>query len=317
MHSNELIVDNYFIEAEPKEIIEKLRSELTNGKLSQVDYSRTSIKVCCPDHKGGLEQHPSCFINLDPDKAPYLWVHCFTCGLSCDFVEFVAKCFECSVQRAKRWLIDNFGAGFIKRDLQIDDIKKEQKEETFLDESVLDNFTKYHPYMLKRGLSPEIIEKFELCYDPEYKAIVFPVRDIKGRLVALNRRSVEKKKFWIQKDFSKENIYLLYNIISENIKEVVVCEGQFDALTSWQYGHPAICLFGAGTAEEQMRVLNNTGIKHYILCYDNDSAGRKGAERFKKFIRKDVFVDDIILPVGKDINTLSKEEFEKLVYFSH
>ena len=312
-YSKELIVDNYYIEADPKTILEKLRGELKNGKLSQINYGRDSIKITCPVHKGGREQRPSCFINLDPDKAPYLWAHCFTCDLSCSFEEFVAHSLDVPVKVAKRWLIENFGTGFVKRELKIDDITLDKEEEQYLADSVLENFSSYHPYMSKRGLTEETIQKFELKYDPEYKAIVFPVRDSKGHLVALNRRSVEKKKFWIQKDFDKSCLYLLYNILKDNLKEVVICEGQFDALMSWQYGHPAICLYGAGTTDEQMKVLNNTGIKHYFLCYDNDPAGRAGAERFKKLIRKDVFVDDIVMPLGKDIATLTKEEFEELL----
>ena len=167
--------------------------------------------------------------------------------------------------------------------------------------------------MKKRKLTDEIIEKFEIKYDPLSKSIVFPVRDISGKLVGLTKRSIEGKKFYIDKGFNKENIYLLYNIISENIKEVVVCESQINALTSWVYGKPAIALFGAGTTEEQMNVLNNTDIKHYILCYDPDNAGKKGANKFKRLIRKDVFVDEIFLPSGKDLNDLTKEEFNNIL----
>lgn len=62
-----------------------------------------------------------------------------------------------------------------------------------------------------------------------------------------------------------------------------------------------------------MDVLNATPIRHYILMYDPDEAGRHGAERFKKLIRKDVLVDDVLLPYGKDVNDLSKKEFENLI----
>ena len=63
----------------------------------------------------------------------------------------------------------------------------------------------------------------------------------------------------------------------------------------------------------QMNELNHSPIFHYILMYDNDEAGRKGANRFKKLIRDDVLVDDIIMPYGKDVADLSKEEFLKLL----
>ena len=43
--------------------------------------------------------------------------------------------------------------------------------------------------------------------------------------------------------------------------------------------------------------------------FDGDSAGDSGAKRFIKNIRKDVFVDVVKLPRGKDVNDLSKEQF--------
>ena len=170
--------------------------------------------------------------------------------------------------------------------------------------------------MTKRGLTDEIISKFDLKYDPLTKSIVFPVRDLKGNIIFLMKRSTEGKKFYIDKDADKSIPYLLYNIVKDNIKEVVVCEGQFDALKSWTFGKPAIALIGAGTSKEQMATLNKLDVVHYILMYDGDDAGRKGAERFKKFINKRCFVDDIIMPPGRDVGSLTKEEFDNLVYNS-
>ncbi len=76
---------------------------------------------------------------------------------------------------------------------------------------------------------------------------------------------------------------------------------------------PAIALYGAGTTKGQIDILNNSSIKHFILMYDNDQAGRKGAEKFKKLISKNKFVTDIIMPYGKDLNDLSKKEFIDLL----
>ena len=193
------------------------------------------------------------------------------------------------------------------------EINLEKEQEIFLEESILDSFRPYHPYMTKRKLSPEVIEKFQIKYDPELQAIVFPVRDVKGRLKFLTKRSINSKMFYIDKSANKKDIYLLNEIVKNNISEVIVCESQINALTCWSYGYPAIALFGAGTTKEQIDELNKTGIKHYILAYDPDQAGDKGKARFKKYIRKDVFVDSLELPKGKDINDLSKEELDNLI----
>ena len=64
-----------------------------------------------------------------------------------------------------------------------------------LDESILDTFESYHPYMTKRHLTKDIIDKYKIRYDKDYKALVFPVWDINGNLKFLTRRSVENKQF--------------------------------------------------------------------------------------------------------------------------
>jgi DNA primase len=47
--------------------------------------------------------------------------------------------------------------------------------------------------------------------------------------------------------------------------------------------------------------------------FDGDEAGRKGAERFKKNIRNDVIVTDILMPNGMDVNDLTYEQFMYLL----
>ena len=47
--------------------------------------------------------------------------------------------------------------------------------------------------------------------------------------------------------------------------------------------------------------------------FDGDEAGEKGIREFVKNIRKDVVVNIIRLPKGKDVNDLSYDEVEKLI----
>ena len=90
-----------------------------------------------------------------------------------------------------------------------------------------------------------------------------------------------------------------------------VCESQINALTLWSWGYPAIALFGTGSSH-QYDILNKSGIRNYILCFDGDAAGLKGKDRFLQNIRKDVLVSYVPIPMGKDVNDLTKEQFESL-----
>ena len=65
--------------------------------------------------------------------------------------------------------------------------------------------------------------------------------------------------------------------------------------------------------QKPIDTLKKSGIRSYILCFDGDEAGRKGANRFKKHIGNDVFITDVLLPMGKDVNDLSEEELKTLL----
>lgn len=62
-----------------------------------------------------------------------------------------------------------------------------------------------------------------------------------------------------------------------------------------------------------MQILNRSGIRTYILCFDGDSAGDHGIERFKRYIKNDtiVMVKQQVRD-GRDVNDLTKEEFDRL-----
>ena len=180
----------------------------------------------------------------------------------------------------------------------------------YLDESVLNDYMFYHPYMWKRGLSKEVVDRFGVGYDKRYNAITFPVWDENGRLVMITSRNVSNKYFHIEKNKDKP-VYLLNFIKQLKIDRVYVCESQINALTLWSWGYPAVALFGTGSSY-QYEILNKCGIRNYVLCFDGDQAGLKGKDRFVNNIRKDVLVSYIPIPMGKDVNDLTKEQFENL-----
>lgn len=319
--NDELIIDKHVIKKDIRAILSKLKAELTNGKLADIRYTSNQVAVTCPFHNEGRESHPSCFIYIGEDeKIPWGTFHCFTCGESGNLVKFIGLCLECNDNYAKGWLKKNFTERVVdyldRSNLDIAeeiDLRKARdvaKKELgkMADEYVLSTLQSWHPYMEQRHISKEIASKFEIKYSPEKECLVFPIRDRNGDIISATTRSIKGKSFNIPKGTEK-TIYLLNECLEENYNQVVVCEGQIDALVSWSYGVPAIALFGAGTTENQIEELNLTGILHYILMYDNDDAGRKGAERFKKLIRKDVFVTDILMPKNKDIADCTKEEF--------
>ena len=76
----ELIVDGYIIEEPILNILYKLRSELTNGKLSVIEQKDEYVRVTCPFHSEGHERHPSCSVYSGDGDLVYGTFHCFTCN---------------------------------------------------------------------------------------------------------------------------------------------------------------------------------------------------------------------------------------------
>lgn len=313
----DLIINNKLINTPILNILKQVKSELTNNKLKDIVDKHDSIRVTCPHHKMGLENHPSCGVyaggtDNDIDTITYGSFHCFTCGFKGSLGKFIGECFDMDEKFGNEWLVERFGNHLVyEKTISLTNIKPIAFNETpILNESILDKFQSYHPYMTQRKLSKDVIEKFKIKYDPESQCIIFPVWDENNKLVMLTKRNVNKKHFYINKNIEKP-IYLLNYNLKDKVKSVYVCESQINTLTLQSWGYNAIGLFGTGT-QHQYNILKQSSINHFILCLDPDEAGEHGIKRFILNMNQHSIIDVIQIPKNKDVNDLTKEEFEKL-----
>jgi len=310
----QLIIDNNFIINKPIDtIIYALQREANWEVFPKIVEKDDYLSVTCPFHKEGKESHPSCSIytGTDSDEIIPGTYHCFTCGEKGQLYQLVAFVLNLTDEEAKKWLVERFGDEYDGEGINFPEWdepnKKSKKEPTYLDETILYKYAYYHPYLQQRKIDFETAKKFNIGWNESKDTITFPVWDESNRLVMITERSISKKNFYIPAGVEKP-VYLLNTVLNEGWKYVVICESQFNALTCWTYGIPAVALFGTGT-DYQYEILRNTNIRSYILCFDGDEAGFKGAIRFKKAMPSDVFVDVVKMPIGKDVNDLNKEEF--------
>jgi len=302
------------------DIIHDIKRQLHNGKLREINKPKdNNIRLTCPHHKNGLEKDADCTVYIGPTLkdsrgeliVAYGTVNCFACGFKGDFIKFVSECFDKSYEWAEEWLLENYATVESGEIIELEPIILNKEKKKYLNESILNNFEDFHPYMLQRKLTKEVIKEFEIKYDPKTECLVFPVRDEKGKLWMLTRRSVKDKTFIIDKEKQKP-VYLLYYLLKHNIQECYICESQINALTLWTHQLPAVALFGTGS-DYQYEILNKSNIRVYNLCFDGDAAGDKGIREFLSNIRKDVMVNIIKIPRGKDINDLSYDQVETLI----
>lgn len=315
-----LKIKNKYITTPLLEIVKDIRSITLGGKLSVIKDRGDNIRVTCPFHKGGKENKASADIYIGDvnDKVPYGWFKCFTCDEQGSFEYFVAGCLEISLENAIKWLVDNYGEDSEETLLDLPEIDLNfRKKKPVLDESILNEFESFHPYLTaQRNLSKKIIDLFEVKYDIKSKCIVFPVRDERKNLVMLTRRSTTNKMFMIDEDKEKP-LYLLWYILEHNLDFAMITEAQIDALTACTYDFPCIATMGA-ISDHQIELINKSGIRILYTMFDNDQAGKRFTKKLMQNIRKDILVINvpIIIPGKKDINDLSFDEFYKCVEFA-
>ena len=161
-------------------------------------------------------------------------------------------------------------------------------------------------------------------YDRFRGRVIFPIRDVSGRLVAFGGRIVdgEGAKYINSPEgalYSKRrNLYLLHtakSAIREKSRTILV-EGYMDALRLHIHGYTeTVASLGTALTEEQAKLLKRFADRCYI-CYDSDIAGQEATVRGMYTLQSfglDVYV--ISLPAGKDPDELlnsggGKEQFE-------
>lgn len=307
-----IILDGLLVNSSYYEILISFRAYLSSrgvNYLREIKEGQTDIMITCPFHKNGEERKPSAGISKKDGV-----FHCFTCGTVKNFTEVLSYClgyYNDKGEKGKEWIINNIEANELEQRQLPFNISREKPQNLFVEEQELDSYRYYHPYMFKRKLTREIVNKFDVGFDRETNSITFPVRDIRGNTLFIARRRVDIKYFHYPSGVEKP-LYGIYEL-SKNAKEVIICESIFNALTCYVYGKEALALNGTGSREQIDRLLK-LDVRVIYLGLDNDEAGNKGAERIYKKLKGHFIIYKMVVPKDKDINDLSKDEFDQVFY---
>lgn len=323
-------IEDIIFNCELEDILNKLKSQ--RGYFQKIKLSGNDIMVQCPYHANGQERRPSAGIRKSDGQ-----FHCFACGEIHSLPEVISYCFgkDDGGMAGWNWLLKNFisieqeerqdvkldmerskvSLGIKFTDAGIDRVGRSanQYSEKYVSEEELSRYRYYHPYMYERKLTNEIIDLFDIGYDDETECITFPVRNIKGDCLFIARRKVKYKSFFYPAGVEKP-LYGIYEIYRNPLfmpSEIIVCESMIDALTCWVYGKYAVALNGLGN-DLQFKQLRELPCRKLILATDSDEAGMKARKRIRQNLKNKI-ITEYILPDGKkDINELSKDEFENL-----
>ena len=191
----------------------------------------------------------------------------------------------------------------------------------------LDSWDSLYKYLTSKGFKPELIEKSGLIikketsgyYDRFRNRVMFPVIDVRGRVIGFGGRVLDdsKPKYLNSPEtiiFNKGyNLYGL-NIVSKinTDRKIIIVEGYMDAIALHQYGiSNVVASLGTALTINQAKLLKRYCDEVYI-CYDSDSAGREATLRGLDILTNagcDVKI--VNLPRSKDPDEFIRSEGEE------
>lgn len=185
------------------------------------------------------------------------------------------------------------------------DIKSQQVELKEYD----DTFLKHLPHNVRiqpwinEGITQEVMNSAEICYDPKNCGIVIPHRDINNRLVGIRERTLIQENAELYGKYLPARIggtmfnhplsFNLYNLnkSKDNIKRMgkaIVFEGEKSPLKYKSYfgeeNDITVASCGSSFINYQAWLLIKTGAKEIIIAYDRQYK-EIGDDEFKKLVK--------------------------------
>ncbi|MEH6812824.1 MAG: DNA primase, partial [Motiliproteus sp.] len=163
-------------------------------------------------------------------------------------------------------------------------------------------------------------EENDRCYDRFRDRIIFPIVDMRGRVIAFGGRVLtdEKPKYLNSPEtdtFHKNReLYGLYQArqANRNLDRVLIVEGYMDVVALAQFGiNNAVATLGTATSEHHLTRLYKL-VNEVVFCFDGDNAGRKAANRALETTLP--LMEDgrqarfLFLPEGEDPDSLVRQE---------
>ena len=157
-------------------------------------------------------------------------------------------------------------------------------------------------------------------YDRFRERIMFPIRDLRGRVIAFGGRIIGdgKPKYLNSPEtpvFHKSReLYGLYEArrLNKKLEQLLVVEGYMDVVALAQHGiHFAVATLGTATTSEHLERLFRM-VSRVVFCFDGDSAGRNAAWKALQIalphLRDGRSARFLFVPDGEDPDSLVRAE---------
>ena len=272
-----------------EEVKNKIASDL-NIKLDK------SNKCLCFKHK---EKVPS--MSFDSKGKSF---RCFSCGATYNIVDHYKEYYNKAYIEAIKSIVSDFN--ILTDKLSINTERKAIKQPTKHE----NNISKAMSYTNKRCISENTLKYADVKEDDKGN-IVFIYKNELGEHITNKYRpsyKIDKNKKQLKTWFESEtNINTLYLMDKADItKPLVICEGEFDALSLIEAGYKNAVSVPTGAKSTEWITTNWTWLEQFeeiVLWYDNDEAGKEGVnEVFNRLPNKTVKI--VYSDICNDINEI-------------
>jgi len=190
-----------------------------------------------------------------------------------------------------------------------------EEEKNHADVNELKDYRYYHPYLLERGFSKEILKLNNVGFDKETCRVTIPIH-FNGKYHGCVKRTVidELPRYVQQCNMQKSSILYIPKLVNVNDdKKIFIVEGNLDALKVAQFGSKAASILGCHISKVQLAYLDKLGLD-IVLALDNDEPGKEGIKDVLSRTRN-FNISVLQFPKGvKDLGDIkTQEEFDSLV----
>jgi len=108
-----------------------------------------------------------------------------------------------------------------------------------------------------------------------------------------------------------KSLYLYGEHMLKEGKPLIICEGQIDAIITWQaLGIPTIASLGEGFSTNHVRTICSVCPTCVYIFMDNDAAGRISAEKVEYKLRGRLPVKVMLPPLNSDPGSMTTEQIQ-------
>ena len=278
-------------------------------QVGRYSDSTNEYNLKCPFH---TDNTPSLFINIEKGM-----VKCFG---SCDFGGSLYGFFrKYDPPNSKGYLYQLESLSAINLTNWMMNLETgEKKEPEPINYGELELCPQDMDYMVERHINAETIENFEIHFDQRLQSIVLPVYNEKKEDIGYIRRNLfGSRKYLNSPNLKTDEILFPIEKLPEEVDNIIVVEGVFDAIRAHQEGYTNTLSHLGGVISERHLMILGRHTRHVTVCFDKDDEGIKIGRRNISQLNKFGFVVDVAVSPGasKDLaGAYSLDDFNIVSY---